>query len=76
MNLSAPLSGKHAYAVTTSSTAHNKTRGRTHQWKCVKDPSAGKVFLGNFFRTIDVDEGGFPNGTIFENTKTGKRITQ
>ena len=70
------LSGKFARTVLARRTAYNKTRGRTHQWKCVYDPTFDKAFLGNLFRTIDVDEGGFPFGTVFENIKTGKRITQ
>jgi hypothetical protein len=70
------LSGKIARTTAPPVTSHDKTRGRTHQWKCVYDPTASKVFFGNFFRTIDVSEGGFPFGTVFENIKTGKRITQ
>ena len=49
-------------------------RGRTHQWRCVA--SSERAFLGNFFRTIDVEEGGFPGGTVFEHIRTGKRIIQ
>ncbi len=70
------IAGKFARTVSARKTAYHKTRGRTHLWRCVKDPSAEKAFLGNLFRTIDVDEGGFPFGTVFENIKTGKRITQ
>ena len=70
------LSGKIARTTAPPVTSYVKTRGRTHQWKCVYDPTTSKVFFENFFRTIDVSEGGFPFGTIFENVKTGKRITQ
>lgn len=59
-------------------TPHNKTRGRSLQWECVEDPTQDKVFLGNFFRTTDITGygGGFPPGTVFKNTKTGKMIAQ
>ena len=70
------LSGKIVSPTAPPVTSHDKTRGRTHQWKCIYDPTTSKVFFGNFFRTIDVSEGGFPFGTVFENIKTGKRITQ
>ena len=69
------FAGKILRGIPSDTTPHDKKRGRTHVWKCVYDPSGSQAFLGNFFRTIDVTEGGFPEGTVFENIKTGEKST-
>ena len=40
-------------------------------WKVVKDPSGS--FMGNLFRFVDLEAGGFDRGTVFEHIQTGKR---
>ncbi|MBT3322471.1 MAG: hypothetical protein HN392_09320 [Anaerolineae bacterium] len=64
------LSGRFIRPSIIKDQSQDDDRGRTLQWKCIVDPSLDKAFLGNLFRKIDIDEGGFSPGTVFENTKT------
>ncbi len=61
------------WTVTPCSPLSRSAGKPPRRWKCVFDPSEDGFFRGNLFTLEMIRTGGFDEGTLFENLRTGER---